>query len=159
MEPLLLYRLDNFHPDTGSPSFFADETRWKETWPLSCLQEKINIFEGKGKPMVSYTPLASFVIALIISTVIIYAITKIFGQKEGLLTALLAAIIGSVIYAIASYFLGTGLLSAFIAGIFWLVALQLLYKIGWIKSLVIAVIIWIVASIVGQFLPTIGAPV
>jgi hypothetical protein len=27
MEPLLLYRLDNFHPDTGSPSFFADETR------------------------------------------------------------------------------------------------------------------------------------
>lgn len=110
--------------------------------------------------MVSYaTPLVSFVIALIISTVIIYAITRIFGEKEGLLTALLAAIIGSVIYAIAAYFLGTGLLAAFIAGIFWLLALQFLYKIGWLKSLVIAVIIWIVASIVGLFLPTIGGPI
>jgi hypothetical protein len=39
------------------------------------------------------------------------------------------------------------------------VALQFLYKIGWIKSLVIAVVIWIVASIVGLFLPTIGGPV
>lgn len=110
--------------------------------------------------MVSYAPtLASFVIALIISMVIIYAITKMFGEKEGLLTAFLAAIIGSVIYALASYFLGNGLIAAFIAGIFWLVALQLLYKIGWIKSLVIAVVIWIVASIVGLFLPTIGGPV
>lgn len=110
--------------------------------------------------MVSYaTPIISFIIALIISTVIIYAITRLFGEKEGLLTALLAAVIGSVIYAIVSYFLGTGLLAAFIAGIFWLLALQFLYKIGWLKSLVIAVIIWIAASIVGLFLPTIGGPV
>jgi hypothetical protein len=109
--------------------------------------------------MVSYAPVASFIIALIISTVIIYAITKLFGEKEGLFTALLAAIIGSIIYTIVSYFLGYGLLTAFIAGIFWLLALQLLYKIGWIKSLIIAVIIWIVASIVGLFLPTIGGPV
>jgi hypothetical protein len=110
--------------------------------------------------MVSYvSPLASFVVALIISTVIIYAITRIFGEKEGLLTAFLAAIVGSVIYAIVSYFLGNGLVTAFIAGIFWLLALQLLYKIGWLKSLIIAVVIWIVASIVGLFLPTIGGPV
>jgi uncharacterized membrane protein YvlD (DUF360 family) len=108
--------------------------------------------------MVSYAPLASFVIALIISTVIIYAITKLFGEKEGLLTAFLAAIIGSIIYTIVNYFLGYGLIAAFIAGIFWLLALQLLYKIGWLKSLLIAVIIWIVASIVELFLPTIGGP-
>ncbi len=105
--------------------------------------------------MVMYlSPLVSFVIALIISTVIIYAITKLFGEKEGLFTALLAAFAGSVIYAIVSYFLGQGLLAAFIAGIFWLVALQVLYKIGWIKSLIIAVIIWIVAGIIGMFLFT-----
>jgi ABC-type multidrug transport system permease subunit len=116
--------------------------------------------EGKGNLMVSYAPtLASFVIALIISTVIIYVITKVFGEKEGLLTALLAAIVGSVIYALVYYFLGNGMIAAIIAGIFWLVALQMFYKIGWIKSLVIAVIIWIVASIVGLFLPTIGVPV
>lgn len=103
--------------------------------------------------------IASFIVALIISSVIIYAITRLFGEKEGLLTAIIAAIAGSVIYAIVSYFLGSGLLAAFIAGIFWLLALQFLYRIGWIKSLVIAVIIWVVASIAGLFLPTIGGPV
>jgi hypothetical protein len=35
----------------------------------------------------------------------------------------------------------------------WLLALQWLYSIGWIKSLVIAVAIWIVMSIAGLFLP------
>ena len=109
--------------------------------------------------MVSYVGiLVSFVVALIISTVIIYAITKLFGETEGLSTAFLAAIVGTVIYTIVYYFLGHGLVTAFIAGIFWLLALQYLYKIGWLKSLVIAVVIWIVASIVGMFLPTIGGP-
>ena len=45
--------------------------------------------------------------------------------------------------------LGTGWIAAFIAGIAWLLALQALYKIGWIKSLIIAVAIWIVTTIVG----------
>jgi hypothetical protein len=110
--------------------------------------------------MVSYeSTITGFIIALIISMVIIYAITKVFGEKEGLLTAFFAALIGTIIYTIVWYFFGYGLLAAFIAGIFWLIALQLLYKIGWIKSLIIAIIIWIVASIVGLFLPTIGGPV
>jgi hypothetical protein len=54
---------------------------------------------------------------------------------------------------------GPGLIAAIIGGIVWLIALQHLYKIGWIKSLVIAVIIWIVTSIVGWFLPTLMGPV
>jgi hypothetical protein len=110
--------------------------------------------------MVTYTDVVlSFIVALIISTVIIYAVTKLFGETEGLGTALIAAIVGTVIYTIVYFFLGHGLLTALIAGIFWLLALKSLYKIGWIKSLVIAVIIWIVASIVGIFLPTLGGPV
>ncbi len=110
--------------------------------------------------MVSGTSaLLAFVIALIISTIIIYVIVKLFGEKEGIVTAFLAALIGTVIYTIVYYLLGQGLIAAFIAGIAWLLALQFLYKIGWIKSLVIAVIIWIVATIVGWFLPTLGGPV
>jgi hypothetical protein len=54
--------------------------------------------------------------------------------------------------------MGQGLLAAFIAGIAWLLALQVLYKIGWIKSLIIAVVIWGVTSIVGWFLPTLIGP-
>ena len=49
--------------------------------------------------------------------------------------------------------LGQGLLPAFIAGIVWLLALQKLYTIGWLRAFVIAVFIWIVTSIAGWFLP------
>ena len=105
------------------------------------------------------TTLASFLIPLIISTVIIYLIVKFFGEREGLLTAFLAALIGTIIYAVVYYLLGQGWIAAILAGIAWLLALQVLYKIGWIKSLVIAVVIWIVTTIVGWFLPTLAGPV
>jgi hypothetical protein len=39
-----------------------------------------------------------------------------------------------------------------------LLALQALYSIGWIKSLVIAVVIWGVTSIIGRSLPTLIGP-
>jgi hypothetical protein len=109
--------------------------------------------------MVSYVAtLSSFIIALIISTLIIYVITKLFGETEGISTALLAAIIGTVIYSLVYYLIGLGLLAAFIAGLVWLMALQHLYAIGWLRSLGIAIVIWIAASIVGLFLPTITGP-
>jgi hypothetical protein len=99
-----------------------------------------------------------FIIALIISTVIIYLITKFFGEKEGITTAVLAAIAGTVIYTVIYTLLGQGLIAAFIAGIAWLLALQMLYSIGWIKSLIIAAVIWIVTSIIGWILPTLAGP-
>ena len=46
-----------------------------------------------------------FVISLLISAIIIYIVTKIFGEKEGFGTALLAAFIGTIIYTIAYHFL------------------------------------------------------
>lgn len=105
------------------------------------------------------TTVLMFIIALVISAVVIYVITKIFGETEGIKTALMAAFIGTAIYTIIYYLIGYGLISAFIAGIVWLIALKKLYKIGWIKSLVIAIIIWIATSIVGWFLPVLTGPV
>ena len=96
--------------------------------------------------------LLSFVTALIISTIIIYLIARMFGEKEGITTALLAALVGAIIYGIAYFFL-PGLVAAILGGIVWLIALQKLYSIGWFKALIIAVVIWIVTSIVGLFLP------
>jgi hypothetical protein len=110
--------------------------------------------------MVTYvSTLLTFVVALIISTVIIYYIAKFFGAKDSLTTALLAALIGTAVYTIFYYVLGQGLIAAFIAGIVWLLALQKLYSIGWFKALVIAVIVWIVTSIAGWFLPVLTGPV
>lgn len=105
------------------------------------------------------TAVLMFVIALIISAVVIYVITKIFGETEDIKTAFIAAIIGTAIYTIIYYIIGQGLIAAFIAGIVWLIALQKLYTIGWVKSLAIAVIIWIATSIVGWFLPVLTGPV
>jgi 4-amino-4-deoxy-L-arabinose transferase-like glycosyltransferase len=100
-----------------------------------------------------------FIIALIISTLVIYVVTKLFGQTEDIKTALIAALIGSVIYAVIYFILGHGLIAAVIGGIAWLITLRMLYKIGWLKSLVIAVVIWILTSIVGWILPTLTGPI
>ena len=100
--------------------------------------------------------LLTFVIALIISTVIIYVIVKFFGEKEGIFTAILAALVGTVIYTVLYALLGQG--CSLHSGIAWLLALQALYSIGWIKSPIIAVVIWGVTSIVGWFLSTLIGP-
>lgn len=97
--------------------------------------------------------LLSFIVALIISTVIIYYIANSFGAKDSLTTAILAALIGTAVYTIFYYVIGQGLIAAFIAGIVWLLALQKLYSIGWLRALAIAVVIWIVTSIAGWFMP------
>jgi len=102
--------------------------------------------------------LLTFVVALIISTVIIYVIAKLLGEKEGITTAFLAALIGTAVYTIIYYVIGQGWIAAIIAGIVWLLALQKLYTIGWLKSLLIAVVVWIVTTIVGWFLPTLTGP-
>lgn len=100
----------------------------------------------------------SFVIALVISAVIIWLITKVLGEREGIGTALLAALIGTVVYTVVYYFLDTGLLASIAAGIVWLLVLKALYRIGWLKALIIAFLIWIVTAFVGIFLPTLSGP-
>jgi hypothetical protein len=107
---------------------------------------------------ITLTSVVGFLIALVVSTIIIYVVTKLMGETEGIGRALLAAIVGTVIYIIVYYVLGNGLLAAVIAGIGWLLALKALYKIGWIKALIIAIIVWILATIVGFFLPTLSGP-
>jgi len=101
-----------------------------------------------------------FLVSLVISAIIIYVVTKIFGEKEGFGTALLTAFIGAIIYAAAYYFLRPelGWLASLIGGIAWLIALGALYGIGWLKALAIAIIVWIIAAIVSIFLPTIVGP-
>ncbi len=97
--------------------------------------------------------LLNFIVALIISTVIIYYVAKSFGAKDSLTTAVIAALVGTAVYTIFYSVLGVGLLPALIAGIVWLLVLQKLYTIGWVRALAIAVFIWIVTSIAGWFLP------
>jgi len=108
--------------------------------------------------MVEVITIVGFLVAWLVSTIVIYFVTKLFGQTEGFGKAFLAALIGTVIYIFAYFLLGNGLLTAVVAGIVWLLALQGLYKIGWGRSLIIAIIIWIMAAVIGLFLPTLSGP-
>ena len=100
-----------------------------------------------------------FVIGLVVSTIVIYFVSRFAGTKRGLKVAFFTAIIGSLIYAIIYFLVGNGLLAAVLGGIAWLLALKGLYKIGWIHSLIMAIIIWIITSLVGVLLPTAPGPV
>lgn len=100
----------------------------------------------------------TFVVGMIISTIIIYVATKLAGAKAGLGKAAVTAIAGSVIYGITYFLVGQGWLAAIAGGIVWLIALRVLYDIGWLKALAIALIIWIGATIVGLILPTAPGP-
>ena len=99
-----------------------------------------------------------FVVELIVSTIIVYVVTRLFGEKEGIGKAFLTAIAGAIVYSASYFFLGNGLIAAIVGGIVWLIALRALYHIGWLKSIGIAVIVWIVAAIVGLLLPTLPGP-
>jgi len=101
-----------------------------------------------------------FLFSLVISAIIIYVVTKLFGEKEGFGTALLTAFIGAIIYAATYYFLSPelGWVASLVGGIAWLIALGFLYSIGWLKALGIALIVWIIAALVSFFLPTMIGP-
>ena len=100
-----------------------------------------------------------FVIGLVVSTVVIYFVSRFVSTKRGLKVAFFTAIIGSIIYAIVYFLIGNGLLAAVLGGIAWLLALKGLYKIGWIHALIMAIIIWIITSLVAVLLPTAPGPV
>ena len=97
--------------------------------------------------------LIGFLISLVVSAIIIYLATKLLGEKEGFGTALLAAFVGAIIFALSSYFLGVGWFAAMISGLAWLIALSMLYRVGWLKSIGIAIVIWVFAMIVSWILP------
>jgi hypothetical protein len=99
-----------------------------------------------------------FIVGLVISTIIIFIVTKLFGERESVKIAFITAVIGAVIYTVIYYLLGNGLLAAIVGGIVWLISLRWLYRMGWFKSIFVAVIIWIIASIAGVLLPTASGP-
>ncbi len=99
-----------------------------------------------------------FLIGLFISAVIIYVVTRLFGENRGIGRAIMTAFIGTLVYTATYYLIETGWIAAIVAGIVWLTALGSLYKIGFLKSLVIAFVIWICATIIGVLLPTVSGP-
>lgn len=99
-----------------------------------------------------------FFIGLLISTLVIYIVTSITRHRRSIKLALFTAIIGSIVYGIVYLWLGNGFLSAILGGIAWLLALKTIYRMGWLKALIIAASIWIITSFVDVLFPSATAP-
>jgi hypothetical protein len=65
----------------------------------------------------------------------------------------------SILWCTTFYIFGNGLLSAVVGGIIWLIALKMVYNIGWFKAFVIAAVVWIAATVIGFLLPTVPGPI
>lgn len=102
--------------------------------------------------------LVLFVVGWIVSSIIIYVVTKLFGQSEGIGTAVGAALVGTIIYILAYYFLGQGLLVSIIAGIFWLAALGSMYDMSFLRAIGVAIFVWVGAFFVSFIVPTVVGP-
>lgn len=63
-----------------------------------------------------------FLAGLLISTVVIYLVTFLLGQRRGIKLAIFTAIIGTIVYEIAYSLLGHGFLATVLGGIAWLLA-------------------------------------
>ncbi len=92
------------------------------------------------------------------STLIIYMATKLFGQSEGMDAALPAALIGAIVYAVTYLVVGHGLYAALISGFVWLFALSTMYRMSFLRSVGVALVVWVVAALVGVFVPTLVGP-
>lgn len=100
--------------------------------------------------------IVSFFVGLVVSGIIIYVVTSVFARNRGLKTAVSAALAGSIIYMLAGTF--SGPIATLFGGLVWLLALKHFYSIGWFRSLIVAVVIWVVAGFVDQMLPTVIGP-
>ncbi|PIO08968.1 hypothetical protein COT47_00415 [Candidatus Woesearchaeota archaeon CG08_land_8_20_14_0_20_43_7] len=106
--------------------------------------------------MVFLEALFGFLVSLIVSSVIIYFAARLLGETEGFGTAIMAALSGAIIFPLMSYLFGVGWIAALLAGIAWLIALGSIYSIGWVRAFIIAVVIWLLTTVVSLVLPTIG---
>jgi hypothetical protein len=71
---------------------------------------------------------------------------------------LFTAIIGSIVYGTSYALLGNGFLSTVLGGIAWLLALKAIYKMSWLKALIVTVIVWIITTVIGSLLPAAIGP-
>jgi len=105
-------------------------------------------------------PAVIFIIGLVISTIIIFVVTKLFRGRTNIGKAFITALIGTLVWVVTYYLFGHGLLATVVGGIAWLFALRGIYGLSWTRSVIVAVIIWIVSYFVSVALgiPTTTGP-
>ncbi|HDJ89063.1 MAG TPA: hypothetical protein ENG40_00005 [Thermoprotei archaeon] len=84
-------------------------------------------------------------IGWLISSLAIYIVSRILGEKEGFGSAVLAAFVGFLIFTIANRI---SFLLTPIAIIIWIIALMKIYNIGLFKAILMAILIYFMLMII-----------
>jgi len=85
------------------------------------------------------TSIIIFLADLMILMVVVYLVTLLLGKRRSLKLALFTSIVGLIIYWIANSIWANSLVSALLGGISWLVTLKTIYRMSWIRALIVAV--------------------
>ena len=104
------------------------------------------------------TSIILFLVGLLVSAAVIYIVTLFASEKRSIKLALFAAIIGSIVYVVVYALFENPILSGAIGGLAWWLALKTIYRMRWLKSLIVAVAIWIITAIIGTVVPTAIGP-
>ena len=100
----------------------------------------------KSKRYSGRNSLISFLISLFVGTIAIYTGAWIVFGSASLSTALIAALVGAIVWGLTSFFLGwIPLLGSVLTLLAWLGAINWMYSGGLIVAAQIAVFAWIVS--------------
>ncbi|RLE69376.1 MAG: hypothetical protein DRJ34_00985 [Thermoprotei archaeon] len=98
--------------------------------------------------MYGLVDLIIFLFGWLISSLIIYIVSKLLGEKKGFGTAVITAFIGFIIFTVANRI---SFLLTPVAIIIWIIALMKIYDIGLFKAILMAILIYF-ASIIISFI-------
>ena len=101
--------------------------------------------------------LIGFLVAWLVSAIVVYVVSKLLWERQGFGTAIIVALVGAVIYFVTGMII-PGIVGSLLGLIGWLLALKYFYRIGWLRAGLMALLIWIIATIVGFLLPTLPGP-
>jgi len=93
--------------------------------------------------------LITFLISLVAGAIGIYAGALVVLGTSDFTTAVIAALIGAIVWGVASFFLGwIPLLGSVLTFLAWLGAINWMYTGGWITAAQIALFAWVISLVV-----------
>ena len=98
-----------------------------------------------------------FVVSLLIGALGIYVGARVIVDVDDYTYAIITALIGAIVWAVVSFFLGwIPLLGPILTFIAYLAVINWRYPGGWVQALLIALIAWIAVLVVQYVLAVLG---
>ena len=94
------------------------------------------------------TDLVRFLITWAVTAIFIHFAAKIVLDRASFGTALLVALIGTLLAALVYFLIANGTLAIVLAIATWGLVCALFYRTGWLKALVVGLVAWVLYFVV-----------